>query len=392
MDSSINLIAIYIANTIGLVLMIVEGYSNRWRLKHSTKESGPVLWLMIITAISCIVDPFCFAMDGRPGAFAFIMVFLGNGWLYFTNLLIMPFWTYFLIHHLQLKQPKKYNIILRVIILVGALLLIINAFYPIVYSVDDNNVYHRHGFYWFYVVCESFMLLNTLMLYFSCRKKSGKLKFFPIWIFILPAAIGMTIQSVYYGVSTIWPFFAISIVGLLANMQNEVIYRDQLTGLYNRFYLDEIKKQLTSKFHKKDYTAMMLDLNRFKRINDEYGHHVGDLALIQTAEILRVCVDEKGSIIRYAGDEFIIILKTVEKEEIQSIIQNIHQKLQEFSDNSPTFKLSVSIGYCLFDTNSYTPDDMMNQIDKLMYIEKEKAHEQEAQEEEMLYNASLKNE
>ena len=164
------------------------------------------------------------------------------------------------------------------------------------------------------IVVNIVMLIDGIYLYLRGKIRGGILKFFPVWQFIIPLAIGLTTTWLFYGVSMTFSCFAVSIAGILFSLQNEAMYLDGLTGLYNRYYLDHIKDEISAYRGRKkkntNITAMMLDMNDFKSINDKYGHATGDDALINMAEILRGSIGEMGSVIRYAGDEFIVLLNT----------------------------------------------------------------------------------
>lgn len=99
-------------------------------------------------------------------------------------------------------------------------------------------------------------------------------------------------------------------------LKNEIIFTDCLTGLYNRVYLEFLHKRACNK---KDcwVSGIMIDLNGFKQINDNYGHAEGDLALCIVADLLRKSFSEYGVVTRYAGDEFVIMLNTTDDQLIQ---------------------------------------------------------------------------
>jgi diguanylate cyclase (GGDEF)-like protein len=75
-----------------------------------------------------------------------------------------------------------------------------------------------------------------------------------------------------------------------------------------------------------EYTAMMLDLNGFKHINEAYGHQEGDNALIKTGQLLRKAVSSYGTVIRYAGDEFVIILNTQVDSILREVVHSIYKQ------------------------------------------------------------------
>ena len=188
----------------------------------------------------------------------------------------------------------------------------------------------------------------------------------------MPTAIGIIVQGLFYGVSTIWPCLAISICAMFIGLQNEIVYTDSLTGLYNRLYLDTVKQDIMNKKNS-DIYAMMLDLNAFKSINDTYGHSEGDFALIKVAEILRKSVGNLGSVIRFAGDEFVILLNTRKEEVAQGCIHAIRENTDEYNKKSgKEYKLSLSIGYRVLDMKKQTIDTLLHDIDEDMYMDKQK--------------------
>jgi diguanylate cyclase (GGDEF)-like protein len=120
------------------------------------------------------------------------------------------------------------------------------------------------------------------------------------------------------------------------------------------------------------YTAMMLDLNGFKKINDQYGHQEGDHALTVTGELLWKAVGGYGMVIRYAGDEFVIILNTQVDPIIHEVVYSIRKQFDAFNKtNTLPYRLSISLGYSKADFKNHTVDELMNEIDKKMYEDKQ---------------------
>ena len=104
-------------------------------------------------------------------------------------------------------------------------------------------------------------------------------------------------------------------------LKNEIIFTDCLTGLYNREYLEFLHKRACNK---KDcwVSGIMIDLNGFKQINDNYGHAEGDLALCIVADLLLKSFSEYGVVTRYAGDEFVIMLNYRHLKSKSSCLKN----------------------------------------------------------------------
>jgi diguanylate cyclase (GGDEF)-like protein len=101
--------------------------------------------------------------------------------------------------------------------------------------------------------------------------------------------------------------------------------KDQLTGLYNRHYLDITLPQLEAVIKRRNTTmgVLLCDMDHFKAINDTYGHPIGDQALIELADIFRATVRGSDLIVRYGGEEFLILLLDIEEGEEMAVAEKI---------------------------------------------------------------------
>lgn len=116
---------------------------------------------------------------------------------------------------------------------------------------------------------------------------------------------------------------------------------------------------------------MMLDMNGFKEINDTLGHSQGDDALFTVAEILQSTIGSLGTAIRYAGDEFVVVLNTDREEIAESCRERIKKNLTNFNENgTKKYHLSASIGIGIFDLKKSSFDKILEIIDKRMYDDK----------------------
>ena len=145
-----------------------------------------------------------------------------------------------------------------------------------------------------------------------------------------------------------------------------------MTGLLNRRGLFDTLDALIQT--KEEFYLCYLDLNKFKFINDTYGHNVGDTVLrFFTNEVQRLTLSMPNTFARMGGDEFIIIFKgNLSEEEITDTFAAIHTSLQSakiVSDEQ--FKISFSIGMAQYPRDGKTVDDLINHADKNMYIHKQ---------------------
>lgn len=366
----INLPAIIVANGMGITLLLILFFSNTWRLKEPTKENRCLLIIFLCCLIECVLDPICFIFDGKAGLFNRILLVGSNTIVYLFGLCIAFAWIYLIAYRLNHRLHKVHRIILFVALCAFVVALIVNIFVPFIFKIDDSNSYVRTGGYWAYITLYIWFMLEGLVLYFWQKTTSGGLKFFPVWAFIIPAAIGIVAQVLYFGISTSVPFIAISLAGVVLCLQNEFMMRDKLTGLYNRAFLVSVEKKLI-RHSKLRYSVIMLDINHFKEINDNNGHKIGDEALIETASTLSLTVGRMGEVVRYAGDEFIIIINSQDETIIQNLISNISQNLKNYCiENKKPYILSVACGYHFIDLKQESMDEMLDTVDKSMYLNK----------------------
>ena len=162
-------------------------------------------------------------------------------------------------------------------------------------------------------------------------------------------------------------------VKILMNALKESAFRDGLTGLYNRKFLDEHSKKLIpyAKREKIKIGVLMLDMDHFKAVNDEYGHDIGDKVLKELSRILEENVRESDIVVRYGGEEFIVLLVGIVDEEASLNVANkIREKVRENEIDvyaGSKLKKTISIGLSMFPSDSNTLDGAMKNADIALY-------------------------
>ena len=184
--------------------------------------------------------------------------------------------------------------------------------------------------------------------------------------------VALNAPTFCFGCTVMWLFY------YLENMQT-MISIDDLTHLNNR---GQINRYLEQIHYNKDIRViiMMIDINKFKTINDTYGHAEGDRALVIVSEALRqTCEQIKASVFlgRYGGDEFTIVIKNPEEdimpEQLVSLIRSI--LTQKKTENQLPYDLNVSIGYDLIRGSDDDANECLKRADKNLYIDKQRKGE-----------------
>lgn len=361
------------ANIISILLIGTLYLANRQKAEYD-RDMRLLQQMMVTIGIANISDCCVYYLAGSSNIVIKVLVFLSGSGLFLGNVMIGYLWAKFIMVHMNIPFSDIRRNIYRTIGLISIVLLVINIFYPLVFSVSDGR-YQRGFAYIIFLIFAAFYILDSLYLYVKCVKKNGSLKLFPVHIFLIPVILGVVIQAFFVEIAITWTSIAISVAGIMTALKNEIIFTDCLTGLYNREYLEFLHKRACNK---KDcwVSGIMIDLNGFKQINDNYGHAEGDLALCIVADLLLKSFSEYGVVTRYAGDEFVIMLNTTDDQLIQKIIKSAKKNfVTENEKNDKPYQLSASMGYAITNLSNETIDDFMNRIDEQMYQDKMKYYE-----------------
>ena len=142
---------------------------------------------------------------------------------------------------------------------------------------------------------------------------------------------------------------------------NDKLYRDAVTDAYNRrYYEDEMKNK------KKNAGVALIDLDDFKLHNDIYGHQAGDMALYTVVDIIRKNIRKTDKLIRFGGDEFLLVMPEVTEEVFSQKLQLIQERIYNTNvPGYPNLRLSISAGGVLTEGGSI--EEAVNRADKLMY-------------------------
>ena len=364
-----NLQSIVITNSIGIILMLLVLYSSNVVRKSRDMESWLLTAMLILLGSGCLMEMTAFLVDGHASSVCRIISWISNMCVYFINPTFAMLWLLFTDYHLHRKIRRLTTVYRPHLILLAVCWLVIlgNIFGEYLFTISDGNVYSRQpAAYVFFSVSVLFVINSAVEVYRYRRCHSVEI-FFPAWIFLSLFFTGVILQGLLYGVSVIWCATAIGLSTLYMSMQNQLAYRDGLTGVYNRQYLDYILHTWNGR------SGIMIDIDYFKEINDRFGHSQGDEALRNAAHFMREAAPDDSVLIRFAGDEFILLLMTDQEEEIIQVETQIREAAEIFNKKSGRpYQLRLSMGHALF--QQQTSDSFLEAIDRAMYLNKQQRH------------------
>jgi len=156
----------------------------------------------------------------------------------------------------------------------------------------------------------------------------------------------------------------------------ELIYTDDLTGLYNHRYLHIALEQeiCRSERYGLEFSIAFIDLDQFKNVNDVHGHLVGSGVLSQVAVLLRECVRDADMLFRYGGDEFTALLVETDSIGARTVAERIRSIIESFDfvvGKGQTTHLTATVGHATYPVHATTRCELIDLADKAMYFGKQ---------------------
>jgi two-component system, cell cycle response regulator len=152
----------------------------------------------------------------------------------------------------------------------------------------------------------------------------------------------------------------------------DLLYIDELTGLYNYRYLDVVleRELKRSERYGSQLSVLFLDIDHFKKVNDQYGHLIGSRVLREVGILLRKSVRDVDAVIRYGGDEYTLVLVETGLDGATIVAERIRQAIEAHSFSRADglgIKVTVSLGYACFPDDASSKADLLELADQAMY-------------------------
>ena len=364
----INIPEILVANGTGAFLVLFL-LLYRIRIAQTNQlDEKAYNFMLIVTFIATINETLSFIIDARPGFIFHILQYISNTISSASSGIIGYCWCLFVEYHIHrnFKRIKKKSRILAVPLIIATILIFINLLGTgIIFDISKENVYTRGPMNFILYIFVFVYYIESIYTVQKAKNDSILVEFFPIYFFIIPCMIGTMIQGFFFGISTIWLCVAIAFIIVYIEIQISISFIDDLSGLYNRKYMNHYLNKLQNDKPKHVY-GFLMDINDFKAINDTYGHLKGDYALIQFGKILQHSIDKDSVAIRMGGDEFVIFAKLKSDEEALALKKQIKYNVRQFNLKSKEpFHLSFSIG--IAKCNGKNIDAFLSAMDDSMY-------------------------
>ena len=369
-----------------LVTILIADHKNH--AKRSSDIHQKYINMIIINILILLFDISIFALQGiSESAMVFLSYILciacfmlhtwfGYEWLCYFIDFVYPRYQLTKIGRMLLLLP---SFLCNVFVLMTPL----NGW---IFYFTQENIYQRGPLvHLTFFIDTVYLVACTCILvheYFNPNAIRHKNEYLSLLHVPIPIFIGSLLQILFDDLPIVWIASALSLMVIYIKDQNQYSCRDALTNLYNRRQTDaQLSWELSRKRPEGDYLIVsIIDIDSFKKINDTYGHLIGDEALVLVAQMLQDNFRKTDFIGRYGGDEFLLIGHTKKKNDANTIFRRFKKTLDamNFSGSLP-YNLSASIGYVVCEPNTHlTVDEVLAQADAKMYEVKsrrEKAYE-----------------
>jgi diguanylate cyclase (GGDEF)-like protein len=195
----------------------------------------------------------------------------------------------------------------------------------------------------------------------------------PAGLAVLRWITGDTVPAwnyIYTGISTLLVFMVFGwFAGRLADAKDELSVRDRLTGLHNRRYLMETLPRLRAITERRaePLAILMLDLDRFKRVNDTHGHTIGDRTLSAVANTLGETLRDADLVTRYGGEEFVIAAAGLDAERAAEMGERIRAAIEAIGPGALGYAGPQTVSVGVASSSSEDPEALIRRADEALY-------------------------
>lgn len=234
-----------------------------------------------------------------------------------------------------------------------------------VYSVDANSNYTHSKFYFIYIIA---YFLSMIYFIYIASKNIKKYQYNGLSYFALVVVFmifGIIVQFIVSDLRIVYVVLAMASIMMYVFTLEMIMQTDKLTELINRRGYENFISHI-------DYECVVLffDIDKFKEVNDVYGHMYGDVCLAKIGKVLKEVYARSGKCFRYGGDEFCVIL-TKNLEDVKKYNDEFYAKIEQLQKEDDRIP-RASIGYSFFNPENNSIQQTIEEADKMMYVYKAK--------------------
>ena len=241
------------------------------------------------------------------------------------------------------------------------------------YYFDASHIYHRGVWYPLLAIGSILPLITSVVSVWVNRCRISRKAAWMLTSFSVITLACSLAQVLFYGIAVIWSSITLSILIAYTSLQNEQVYLDHLTGLFNRRQMDiHLSDRVRMAKDGRPLSCILLDIDHFKEVNDRLGHVAGDEALVDAASILKSSIRKGDFLARYGGDEFVILTDIDNEQTLQTLLLRILEFARVFNETqNRAYAIWFSAGSAVYRLESgWDEQKFIRSVDSLMYQNK----------------------
>jgi len=343
-----------------------------------SRSSSIIKRQILLLSILVVCDYTGWVLDGNPAGYAITLSWTADIVYFFLTVTVGGMWMLYTFNEAyddEVFLDKVSKCAVGLPVAVSAVIDISSYWSHLVFYIDDQGNYIRGELFLAqYLISFVYLLAASAISYKAMKKEKNvekRNRFQLLTLFPLIPIFGAVIQNYVNGVLTLWPMTAVGFLIVYINIQHEQISMDALTGLNNRRRFNQFfKDKFTDGRNSRNYYLIMIDVDEFKSINDNYGHISGDQILRMISSWFKAEFGKKTSFIaRFGGDEFAIILQCRQDEEAYEMLEALNStEGRVYKTGETTLRVTLSAGGAWFDEPAeQTPEALLALADARMY-------------------------
>lgn len=354
-----------------ILLMILEKVRDE---NKTSKTYNIYLKLLISITLFLVCDLLAGVFIETMFLVSKFILLLSNSLYFLFGVLNVYYFNEYLGVRTEFIQDSKGKLFRVWPVLIVIIMLVVNLFVKNIFFIDEFNLYHQGKMLFLYYVISYFYFIDVIVNFVTTWKKEkrSQQELKKLVILALLPLIALIVQIFNHRTTLIGVGFTISVLMIFLDSVKSNSTIDELTGINNRRAFNISANKLFSDNNNVMF-LMLADVNDFKKINDEYGHLMGDRALVDIAFMLKMAIKETKKnyfLARFGGDEFIIVGKYDNEDTIKELIDSIKKEEGLINNSNKSYKITMSIGYAIKNNSHLSVDDLISEADAAMYANK----------------------
>lgn len=369
---------IFLRIDINIITAVILFFVWRNALRRLDKKDNlnRIFFIMTqVTLIQLIVESLTIIINHRPEPWLIQFSKILHAILFSLSPMVIFLWCFFVNLWIfsNFDKVRKKMLLWSLPLIINITISSTSYFSGLVFSITDSNSYQR-GTLFFIPVASAYLYLS-----YSCivtirnRKRLTDSELMALVSFSVIPFVGGIVQTFLHGALLMWSSIALGLIVVFIYLQQRMMQLDTMTGAWSRGAFEQYIENKVAKSSKdSEFAVIFIDLDKFKQINDNYGHLEGDNALKDTVEIIKRSLRSTDIIARFGGDEFVILLNGVSISKVEEIVHRIKTGFEEYNSTSgKAYKVEYSYGYEIFNPKDYKNiGHFLNHVDGLMYKNK----------------------